>query len=215
MKNYIHTLLRIVFSVYALAFSVGCDVTGRTVLLIGDSQISTNAEVYAAYMFSGSGNGSWKMPAPAMLPTFAVVPGAAFAHEDWIPTLQSIDAAQEFDAVVLALGINDGIAGQCTTDLANKIDALIAELPASVPIIVVDAFYPPSANYSFACLEQVNTELQAAFYRWAPRTTYINSNTVISSLPANQRFTADQVHISKAAAFKMAEAVTAALDGVL
>jgi hypothetical protein len=203
--------------------ATACDLNGR-VLLVGDSNISMSATTYASYLYSGyEVGGTWEMPAPAYLPTIAVVPGSGFAHAydsdpntpNWVPALERIDAAGEWDAVVLNMGVNDAMTGMCTTGLADKIDALYGALPADIPIIVLDAPYVPSSSYSQTCLVDVNLALQAAHYRWSPRTTYINVNDTIGSVPANQRYLSDGIHYSPASQQKIVEAVKAALDSVL
>lgn len=195
------------------AFS--CNVSGRRVLFVGDSQTAMNANVFAGYLFGGYGQGgAWKTPAPAFLPTFAAVPGARLLDSaDWAATLATVEP--DYDAVVLELGQNDAIAGSCTAGLDAHIDEVVAALPAGIPVVWLDAPYVPSAMYSQSCLVQVNLALQAAYWRHYPRIVYVNTNAVLAGVPASQRWLADGVHWSQTSAYTIAEAVMVELEGLL
>lgn len=202
----------------------GCPVRGR-VLMVGDSNTVLSAETLVGYLWSGSGNGTWVTPPPSYLLSFAAVSGSGFKDAQpadpnapaWVPTLDAIDAAQEFDAVVLALGVNDATTGNCTAGLDGKIDDVIDELPANIPIVLVDAPYVPSSNYSNTCLVNVNLALQAATSRYSPRIRYVNINAALSNagLSYPNGWFSDGVHYTIAAQYVLSEQIRVALEEVL
>lgn len=220
---------RVVTSILALALlaGYGCPVRGR-VLMVGDSNVLLSAPTYIGLLDNGSAQNGWIQPAPGYLLTFKAIGGAGFKDvqpadpnaPNWIPTLESVRTSHTFDAVVLALGVNDGINGYCVPrpTVDQKIDALIAALPPSVPIIVLDAAHASAANYNMACIIAVNDALQDAIHRHGERVMVrINSNAALSTagIAYPSGWFTDGLHYRPAAQYVLAEQIRLALEAVL
>lgn len=198
----------------ALLVLTSCDVRGR-VLFVGDSNTVLHADVFTSYLYGGVGDGVVLATPPAYLPTFAAVSGAGYRDTAaWVESLESVDAAHDFDAVVLALGLNDAAASGCTADMPAKITAVIDALPADVPILLLNAPFVPSTVFNQTCILGVNVGLLWESQANA-RVTLIEVNGILNAMPAPVLRFADGVHYSDPAAFEIAEAIVAALDGVL
>lgn len=208
---------RLVCALFALALT-SCDVNGR-VLFVGDSNVALNADVFTGYLYAGhqQGTSTWTQPAPAYLPTFAAASGGKFAHTsgnyDWLGSLASVGNAHTYDAVVLAMGLNDAATGACTQNVQTPMGAVIAALPASIPVIIVNVPNVPSTAYDDTCIGIVNAWLAAAAGTDA-RFHLISADAVLSALASNARYESDGIHYTDAAAVALAEAIVTVLDGL-
>lgn len=213
----------LVLSLAMLALTA-CDIRQK-ILMMGDSNMVLSMNTYTNMLFAGYGLGG---AVPAWLMTPVAVSGSGLRHlypidaqdrANWTQTLKSLAFRdRDFDGIVINLGLND-----CTVqpllgipftvaraDYDRRIDDFITLLPASVPIIWIDAPYG-RPGYNDSCVTEVNLALQRAVTRYRGRITYLNVNNELNALaqdvPAKgvyYRFGPDRLHFADAAKERLA-----------